>query len=205
MVYGISPQNYKMKKGLVLLGIASMIAFAGNAQLQKGNVLVGGNIANFNLGLNEGSVYNISIQPKAAWFVSDNLAIGAYLQFGIAGAKDAATTLNYGVGPLARYYASNSKMNVLKHGRWFMEGNLGIGGENVSKGGNSTNGLNLGAGPGYAYFITPNIGLETLLKYNGTVGFGNETYAHNLGLSVGFQIYLPGRSTKNRVIREERL
>ena len=194
-----------MKKGLVLLGITLGIVFAGNAQLQKGNVLVGGNIANFNLGLNEGSVYNINLQPKAAWFINDNFAVGAYVQFGIAGAKDAATTLNYGVGPLARYYVNDSKINLLKHGRFFAEGNAGIAGENVSKGGNSTNGLSLGVGPGYAYFITPNVGIETLLKYNGTVGFGNETYSNNLGLSVGFQIFLPGRATKNRVAREEKL
>lgn len=194
-----------MKKCLVLLGVCLGFASMASAQLQKGNVLVGGNIANFNLGLNEGSVYNISLQPKAAWFVSDNFALGAYVQFGIAGAKDAATTLTYGVGPLARYYVNNPQVNVLKHGRWFGEGNVGIGGENVSKGGNSTNGLNLGVGPGYAYFITPNVGLETLLKYNGTVGFGNETYSNNIGLSVGLQIYLPGRATKNRVMREEKL
>jgi len=199
------PKRRFMKKGLVLLGMTlGFVAFA-NAQLQKGNVLVGGNIANFNLGLNEGSVYNISLQPKAAWFVSDNFAVGAYVQFGIAGAKDAATTLDYGVGPFARYYVSDSKVNVLKHGRWFAEGNAGFAGQNVSKGGNSTNGLNLGVGPGYAYFITPNVGLETMLKYNGTVGFGNETYANSLGLSVGFQIYLPGRATRNRIQREEKL
>ncbi|RYY61495.1 MAG: hypothetical protein EOO05_06195 [Chitinophagaceae bacterium] len=194
-----------MKKGLVLFGFSLFFVAIANAQLQSGNVLVGGNIANFNLGLNKGSVYNIQLQPKAAWFVSDNFAVGAYVNFGISGAKDAPTTTTYGVGPLARYYLGESKMNVLKHGRWFAEGNAGIGGTNTSKGGNSTNGLDLGVGPGYAYFITPNIGLETLLKYNGTVGFGNETYSNNLGLSVGFQIYLPGRATKKRIMREEKM
>ncbi len=193
-----------MKKILSLVVIASFMCGVANAQLQQGNVLVGGDIANFSLGLRSGSAYNINLAPKAAWFVKNNFAIGAYAQFGVSGAKGDATTITYGVGPLARYYANNSDLNLLKHGRWFAEGNVGIGGENVSKGGNSTNGLNLGVGPGYAYFITPNVGLETLLKYNGTVGFGNETYAHNLNLSVGFQIYLPGKSTRERIMRDEK-
>ncbi|MEP6595022.1 MAG: hypothetical protein ABJA71_03705, partial [Ginsengibacter sp.] len=59
--------------------------------------------------------------------------------------------------------------------------------------------LGLGFGPGYAYFITPNIGLETLLKYNGIIGFGNATTQSNLNLNVGFQIYLPTRNLKTRL------
>jgi hypothetical protein len=47
--------------------------------------------------------------------------------------------------------------------------------------------------------LTPNIGLETLLKYNGIVGFGSQAYNHNLNLGIGFQIYLPGRSVKTIV------
>jgi len=50
--------------------------------------------------------------------------------------------------------------------------------------------LGLGFGPGYAYFITENIGLETLLKYNLIVGFGSSATNSNLNLSLGFQIYL---------------
>lgn len=188
-----------MRKSIVLLTVLVFAASTSNAQLEKGNMLIGGNIANFNLGLKKGSAYNIALVPKAAWFINDNIAVGAYVNFGVAGAKDAPTTLTYGVGPLARYYVSNSSVNLLRHGRWFVEGNAGIGGENISDGGNSTNGLDLGVGPGYAYFITPNIGIEGLLKYYGQVGFGNTTSTSNLGLSVGFQIYLPGKATRNRL------
>jgi hypothetical protein len=86
----------------------------------------------------------------------------------------------------------------LNHGRLFFEGNAGIQGISQSDGSNTT-GLGLGIGPGYAYFITPNIGLETLLKYNGVVGFGSEPYSSNLNLGIGFQIYLPGRSVQTIV------
>src|SRR5256885_951243 len=77
-------------------------------------------------------------------------------------------------------------------------GNAIFEGTNV-KGGNSTNGLGLGIGPGYAYFITRNIAFETLLKFNENVGFGNTTSTSNLNLGLGFQIYLPGRATANKI------
>ena len=70
-----------------------------------------------------------------------------------------------------------------------MEGNAGIEGFNPAEGDN-TNGLGLGFGPGFAYFITPNVGLETLLKYNLIVGFGSSATSSILNLNVGFQIYL---------------
>jgi len=44
--------------------------------------------------------------------------------------------------------------------------------------------------------------LETLLKYNGIVGFGSSPYANNVSLNFGFQVYLPGRATAAKVIRD---
>ncbi len=193
-----------MKRILPLLVMAMVAATVSNAQLQKGNVLVGGDIANFSIGLKKGAVTDIHLLPKAAWFISNNVAVGAYLNFELITAKDQGTETIYGVGPLARYYVNSPKVNLLQHGRFFVEGNVGIEGTNVSDGGGSTNGLGLGIGPGYAYFITPNIGLETLLKYNGIVGFGDEATSSKLNLSVGFQIYLPGRATRDKIMRDEK-
>ncbi|HLL44111.1 MAG TPA: hypothetical protein VK369_13275, partial [Segetibacter sp.] len=105
---------------------------------------------------------------------------------------------------LARKYVSGNALDVLRHTRLFFEGNVGIEGENASASGTntSTNGLGLGIGPGLAYFITPNIGLEGLLKYRGIVGFGNKATSSDLNLSFGFQIYLPGRSTIRNTRRD---
>lgn len=192
-----------MKKMLTLLIVAISAATVSHAQLQRGNVLVGGDIADFNLDLKKDGLFSMSINPKAAWFIRDNVAVGAQVLFGLSTlGKGEGTRIDYAVGPMARYYINDPKVNLLQHGRWFFEGNVGIGGTNYSKG-SSTNGLNLGVGPGYAYFITPNVGLETLLKYNGIVGFGSRASTSNLGLGVGFQIYLPGRATRDKIMREE--
>ena len=188
-----------MKK-FTLLSIVALIAvsLSSKAQIQKGNVLVGGDLANISLGLNSPNVFDFNISPKAAWFIQDNIALGGYVNLGIQTAKGQGTTTTYGAGVLGRYYAG-SDMTVLRHGRFFGEATVGFGGVDVSDGGGNTNGLNLSVGPGFAYFVTPNIGLETLLKYNGLTGFGNQSFQSSLVLNFGFQIYLPGKGTANKV------
>jgi len=187
-----------MKKILTSIILSAVTVVAAHAQIQKGNVMVGGNLANINLGLDNPKVFSVDITPKAAWFIQDNVAVGGYVNFGLETAKNSSTRTSYGVGALGRYYTGKD-VEVLKHGRLFAEATAGIGGVNVSNGGGNTNGLNLSVGPGFAYFITPNIGLETLLKYNGLIGFGSATTQNNLNLSFGFQIYLPGQRTANKV------
>lgn len=187
-----------MKKITIMLAILMTAgAYVGKAQIQRGNVLVGADLANLNLGLSEGSYTTIEINPKAAWFIKDNTAIGAYVNLYVLTAKGQGTAFNYGLGALGRRYFSGNALNVLRSTRFFLEGNVGIQGVNSSASGTNTttNGLGLGIGPGIAYFITPNIGLEGLFKYNGILGFGTSPTNSNLNLSVGFQIYLPGRST----------
>lgn len=191
-----------MKKVTIMLVVLMTAgAFVGKAQIQRGNVLVGGNIADFSLGLNKGSQFSMTVQPKAAWFISDNTALGAYVNLGLSTGANTGTNVIYGVGALGRRYLGGNALNVLNHSRFFLEGNVGIEGKNYS-GGLSTNGLGIGVGPGLAYFVTPNIGLEGLLKYQGILGFGTAATSSNLNLSVGFQIYLPGRSTIRNTKRD---
>jgi hypothetical protein len=194
-----------MKRTLSLLAILILLLTQKtNAQLERGNVLVGADLARFNLGLEKDAGFDININPKAAWFIKDNVALGLQVQFGVSKTNDtSATRTTYAIGPLARYYVNKPDMNLLKHGRWFVEANAGIQGQNTSKGNGSTNGLGIGVGPGYAYFITPNIGFETLLKYNPIIGFGNDHFTSSLNLNFGFQIYLPGKSTMNKVKSQE--
>lgn len=191
-----------MKKITVMLVVLMTAgAFVGKAQIQRGNVLVGGDLADFKLGLNKGSEFSMRVDPKAAWFIRDNTAIGAYVDLGLSTGHNSGTNVAYGVGAFGREYLGGNALNVLKHTRFFAEANVGIEGVNYS-GGESTNGLGIGFGPGIAYFVTPNIGLEGLLKYQGILGFGTAATTSNLNLNVGFQIYLPGRSTIRNTKRD---
>ncbi len=188
-----------MKRNLFTMAFGFlMVSFTANAQLQKGNVLIGGDLAGFDLGLNEGGTFFMSLTPKVAWFVKDNLALGGYVDLGLATAKGSGTNVNYGVGGLGRYYFSHADVEVSRGTRFFVEANAGLQGVNTS-GGNSTNGIGLGFGPGLAYFVTPSVALETLLKYNGILGFGSSSTSSRLQLNLGFQIYLPGSKVKSEV------
>ncbi|MBF8455843.1 hypothetical protein IV494_01505 [Kaistella sp. G5-32] len=193
-----------MKK-LLLAGAVAFFGITANAQLQKGNIMVGGELAAANFGLNEGAGYNFAITPQAAFFVQDNWAVGPYVRLGFSGAKNSPTLFNYGVGALSRYYFSPGEQGVdslLKHGRFFLEGNAGIGGTTISDGGDSANGLDLGVGPGYTYFITKNVGLDASVKLNGNLGFGNRGTTSSIDFRLGMNIFLPSRMAMKNIKSE---
>ncbi|SDL46826.1 hypothetical protein [Chryseobacterium taihuense] len=189
-----------MKK-LILTGILAVagLATTANAQIQRGNWMVGSSLISSNFGLNTGGGYNIQIQPKGAYFIEDNVAVGGYVDLGFNKVTNGSPTeFIYGVGGLGRYYLSPGEKgvdNLLNHGRWFFEANAGLGGRSVENG-NSTTGFDFGVGPGYSYFITPNIGLEGLVKYRGQTGFGNEGLNSNITFNVGFSIFIPTSKAK---------
>src|SRR6476620_12458862 len=100
----------------LFLSVAGMLP--STAQLQKGSVLIGGDLAGFDLGLNEGSTFTMNLTPKVAWFVRDNLAFGGYVDFGLATAKEAGTNVSYGVGGLGRYYFPTADVNMTRSTRF---------------------------------------------------------------------------------------
>ncbi|MFC3159299.1 hypothetical protein ACFOEQ_12935 [Chryseobacterium arachidis] len=59
-----------MKK-LIFTGILAVagLATSMNAQIQKGNWLVGSSLISSNFGLNTGGGYNIALQPKGAYLL----------------------------------------------------------------------------------------------------------------------------------------
>lgn len=191
-----------MKKLLITLLTASVVTLSAKAQISKGDVMIGANLSNINFALDKPNAFSLTINPKAAWFIQDGLALGGDVSFGVeTPGKGLGTTINYGVGALGRYYGAKGANELANHTRFFGEATVGISGRNLS-GGGSTNGLGFSFGPGFTYFVTRNVGLETLLKYQGVVGFGSSAYAHNLNLGVGFQIYLPGKSTAKKVQKD---
>lgn len=184
-----------MKK--LFLGATLLVAglATSKAQIQKGNFMVGGEVANmrFTNGL------NISLTPKVGYFVVDNWAVGAQVGLQVyktSGSGDTQT--NWTAGAFTRYYLGDNQVdNLLKNGRFFGEASLGFGGNNVGSGSSSTNGADLAIGAGYSYFVTKNVSLDALLKLGTIVGAGSSSAKGNLSLNVGFQIFLPSSKVKN--------
>ncbi len=188
-----------MKGKIIVLAITGIFFItSAQSQIRRENVMIGGNISNMSLSLDDGGAFNMTLSPKAAWFIRNNLAVGAYVDFNLMTAKGISPAINYGVGALGRYYINDPEINVLRKTRFFGEATVGIEGYNPSAG-NNTNGLGVSAGPGISYFITPNIGLEGLVKYRGIVGFGSSPASNNIVFGVGFQIYLSRGKVENEL------
>ncbi|MDT7827511.1 hypothetical protein RQM65_02385 [Pricia sp. S334] len=209
-------------KHVILMTLAMVFGAMGisNAQLSEGDFMLGSDLGSglvtspgsgllgFNFGLNDGAGYNIGLSPKVGYFIKDNFLIGVTTNLGFTKSPESlgesTKTTVYGVQALSRYYLFPGQVgveNLLRKGRFFIEANGGISGVNVVDG-PSTNGFALGFGPGYSYFITDNVALETSFKYNGLAGGGDTSYQHSLGLNLGIQIFLPSSQVENRIDRE---
>lgn len=190
-----------MKKNLLSLALLSVIALGVNAQsietrpqtsanvgltpIKQGNWMVGGSLANLGYSF-EGKAFNVNLQPRAGYFISDGVAIGAQANLGLTAVKGKDNEWNYGIAPFARYYFPKG---ASASGRFFGQGDIGIAGSSAGK----SVSLALGANVGYAHFITQTVALEVTAGYNYTkanVNLGDKSTG--LGVGLGFQIYLPG-------------
>lgn len=186
-----------MMKKTILSFMILFALTAVNAQTEKGNYLIGGNISNIDATLNGNKSFKLGITPKVAWFIKDNIAVGGLVELGISTEKNKGTTFEYRFGPMARYYFGGEAGDDVERARIFVEGHAGLGGNNVSGSeGRTTNGFTIGIGPGVAYFVNNNIALEALAKYNFTTGAGNLPATSGLNIGIGFQIHLPTKKLK---------
>ena len=162
-------------------------AEVGMTPIKTGNWMVGGSIGNIGYSF-EGEAFNIQLNPRAGYFVSDGIAVGAQASIGLTAVKDFDNEWRYGIAPFVRYYFPEGASST---GRFFAQGDVGVSGS--SAGGGAS--LALGANLGYAHFITNTVALEAILGYNyskANVNLGDK--ATGLGIGLGFQIYLPGRA-----------
>jgi len=158
----------------------------GSTPIQQGNWMVGGSLGSIGYSF-EGKSFNVNINPRAGYFVSDGVAIGASLNGGLTTVDEGDNIWTYGVAPFVRYYFPEGSSST---GRFFGQGEVGIAGSSVGKDAD----LAFGLGLGYAHFITQSVALEVVAGYNySKATTADATAQSGLGLSLGFQIYLPGQ------------
>jgi hypothetical protein len=187
---------------LLIVAVAVMMGSGAHAQIQKGNMMVGAT-GRLDIGLKAKSNNAFRLNSKTGVFVKDGLLLGLDLLFGTSHVGGiSGNTIEYGIGTFGRYYIADKTIEVLKNGLFFLDADLGFQGQNLPKSGPTTNGLGFGFGPGYAYFITSNIALETSLKYQGIVGFGSTAYQNDLRWNLGLQIYFPSKAVKPKTKHE---
>lgn len=161
-------------------------AQVGSDPIQKGNWIVGGSVGSVGYSF-EGETFNVNLMPQAGYFISDGVAIGLTAGGGLQTVKDGDNIWNYKVAPFVRYYFPEGASSS---GRFFGQGDVGISG--ASAGSHSDTSFAFGINGGYAHFITPSVALEAMVGYNYSKSDVADAKAQTgLGLSVGFQIYIP--------------
>jgi outer membrane protein len=202
---------YNMKK-LLFMSImicSSITLFAQKEETKtkptdKGNFIVDGSV-NFSTnnskseqdGFNssENNWYNIGINPKAAYFIADRLALGLEASFGYSnneftdsnGNKSSGNSTSITVGPLLRYYLVNGI---------FGQASLGFGTNKGESDGfeNKNDFFSYQIGLGYAIFLNEHISIEPIISYNHHKSTNNqfnfETTNSGFMLGAGFSIYL---------------
>lgn len=163
---------------------------AGDA-VQQGNWLIGASIGN--IGHNfKSETFTFDVNPRAGYFISDNAVIGAEALLGLS-IYDGGESFSYGLTPFVRYYFPEGAAPT--H-RWFGEAVLGFGGSSEEDSeGDAVFSRIYGISAGYAHFVASNVALEGMLnlrRSNANVELGGSNTG--LSVSVGLQIYLPGRN-----------
>ena len=172
-------KNLKLLVLLVfILGFNSV-----NAQLQKGNLLIGGQ-AGFNVQFNEGDdSFSLSMNPNILALVSDNFALGGSLGFTYSSFIGFSNTA-VGFLPQGRLYLpQNDKMAI------FLDAQIGLQFLNINFNGDSESEtvFTYAFGPGIAYFISDDVSIDTGLSYNYS---GGDFDRSSLNLTVGIQVFL---------------
>ncbi|WP_257669290.1 hypothetical protein [Parapedobacter tibetensis] len=161
-------------------------ADVGMTPIQKGNWIVGGAIGDIGYSF-EGETFKIGLAPTAGYFITDGLALGLQPSLSFRTVKDGDDIWGYGISPFIRYYFPQGSS---ASGRFFAHGNIGIAGSSPGDGAT----LDVGANIGYAHFITQNVALEAMAGYNYKKASVEGSQKHTgLGVSLGFQIYIPGQ------------
>ncbi len=141
----------QQKKNFLIIALL-LISITLNAQLKKGMRMVGATVGNsfFNSGKSDYSYpppttgytsnsnnFGVTLNPSMGWFVSDNTAIGALLNFSYTHQKtfakaangnifnrDISNSFNIGIGGFARNYFKSSG-TMMPFGQFNLNGGIG--------------------------------------------------------------------------------
>ncbi len=196
-----------MKKHLLLFLLLVISAGLARAQFNSGSKMVGAS-SNLDFGFlseKEKDVEDatkmtiIDINPRAAYFLKNRIAIGGDLEYYLYRSKyadlDPSTSTTFRIGPFARYYyktvASVVPFGELKGGVGSqVDKSTGTTGEEVKY---KHSIVYIGAGVGAAFFLADNFSFEGMLNYsyehqkNKEMGGSHNT--NGIMFSFGFSFY----------------
>ena len=158
-----------MKKHVLAFMLFLGIAGGSFAQIDGGTMMVGGS-AYFNQYRNtelDTKFNSLSISPQFGLAFADNFIAGAWFSF-----SNFSDISSWSIAPFARYYYKNAFVQ-LQYG-YSRTGDVG---QSI-----------FGTDIGYAIFLNDNVALEPAVYY--AQYFNNGLAGADLGIKLGFQIYL---------------
>jgi len=180
-----------MKK-LKLFSLLLIVIISANAQITKGNWMMGGT-GNFNsykyiYVVDTQRINHLTITPNIGYFFANKIAIGSYVSYGFDDYKgnNAIKYSHYAIGPFFRYYflKPENKINFLAQVNYGYE----EGKANNNRGGKyHNNGYGIKAGS--AIFFNSSVALELTIDYNSTK-INSTSDVHLFQVGLGFQIHL---------------
>lgn len=179
--------------------LALTFSLITNAQITKGNWLVGGNFR-FSSEKAESSSNNFTTTQKGfgfnlttdlGYFLKDKLAVGLVPTFGYGNPEGSGNSgYGFGIGPFVRYYFLNTdkRINIFSH----LEYQFGNG---YRQGDKTTETQNFNIKAGLVVFFNSSVAMEITLGYAyGKVtsfsGIGSESKFNAFNIGIGFQIHL---------------
>ncbi len=162
-----------------------LVSLTTNAQITKGNWMVGGSGSFYsyqlkdNYGTNSGM--GIELRPNVGLFIKDKLVIGITPLFAYSKSENGSSVTSYGIGPYIRYYLlqPENRVNVLTHVGYAYSGS--------NNSNDKSTAFDFKVGP--ALYFNSSVALEMTLNYS--LNKLNSSTDYNIfSLGLGFQIHL---------------
>jgi hypothetical protein len=175
-----------MKINKILFIAILFVAFSSNAQIDKGNWMMGGSGAfgNFKTTSGESSSTStsITISPNIGYFFIDKLAIGLAGQFSYVFPKEGDHTISSNnISPFIRYYflEKEKEINIFSEARYEIM--------RMSHSDLKADTFLIKAGT--VFFVNSSVGIEVALNYS--TQKTNQNFENRaIYVNVGFQIHL---------------
>ena len=176
-----------MKTIHLFFSITLLSFLTSNAQITKGNWMVGGNgsfysaqLKNENTNTSSNSI-GLELRPNLGYFVIDKFAVGITPLIAYNKPENGNSVTSYGIGPYARYYLlkTENKINVLTQVGYAYSGS--------NNSNNKSTALDFKAGP--VVYFNNSVAFEMTINYN--INNLNSSTTYNiLSIGLGFQIHL---------------
>ncbi|TDP58283.1 outer membrane beta-barrel protein [Flavobacterium dankookense] len=170
-----------------------LITLTTNAQITKGNWMVGGsgNFTNYKSTFENNNTEitqtgsALTISPNLGYFIANNLTVGTSVSFSFSNPSGSNNnSQGYSLSPFIRYYFRKTDKMINP----FLQTNYSFSkGKSDSGGSNNSTGYTIKGGS--AIFFNSSVALELSLNYDSSK-FNSDVKSNNLTVGIGFQIHL---------------